>query len=76
MVEESQGITVAQSRGPRESERSHFLLLALFGLWRILTHSEILDRSYLVSGLGFHSLHRKAFGQNYPSRSYPTILIS
>lgn len=76
MVEENPGVMVAQSRGPRGSERSHFLPLTLPGPWSTLTHCEISDRSCLPSGLGFHSLHSKESGLNGPPRSYPAILTS
>lgn len=76
MVEENLGVVVAQSRGPRGSERSHFLPLALSGLWSTLTHCEILDISHLFSDLDFHSLYSKVSGVNDPPRSYPTIFNS
>lgn len=76
MVEENPGVMVAQSRGPRGSERSHFLPLALPGPWSTLTHCEISDRSCLPSGLGFHSLYSEESGLNGSPRSYLAILTS
>lgn len=61
---------------PRGSERSHFLPLALCGLWRTLTHCEISDRSHLFSGLSFHSAHSKAPGLSGSQKSSPMILTS
>lgn len=61
---------------PRGSGRSYFPPLALCGLWRTLTHCEILDRSHSLSGLSFHSVHSKASGFSGSQKSSPTTLTS
>ena len=53
---------VAQRRESKGPERSHFLPLSLSVLWRTLTHYETLERSHLLSGLGFHFSYSKASG--------------
>lgn len=49
MVRGGPEAVVAQRKEPRGSERPYFLPLGLSGLWRTLTHSEILDHIYSLS---------------------------
>lgn len=62
MVEGSLEVMVVQRRESKGPERSHFLPLSLSVLWRTLTHYETVERSHLLSGLGFHFSYSKASG--------------
>lgn len=73
MVEGSLQVMVAKRREPKGPERSHFLPLALSVLWRALTHYKTLERSHLISGLGFIFHTAKHLGSMF-SQIYPMIL--